>query len=56
MRVKLDENMDPSLADWLSARGHDAATVRGQGLSGTDDTRGLLGVPPGATHARHLRS
>ncbi len=37
MKDKLDENMDVRLMDLLAARGHDAATVVGQRLTGTED-------------------
>ena len=37
MRLKLDENIDARLALVLRGAGHDAMTVREQGLHGTDD-------------------
>jgi|SRR4029077_8160497 predicted nuclease of predicted toxin-antitoxin system len=37
MRVKLDENIDERLAVLLRDAGHDASTVREQGLHGTVD-------------------
>jgi predicted nuclease of predicted toxin-antitoxin system len=37
MRFKLDENLDPRLASWLSEGGHNVETVLGEGLSGRND-------------------
>lgn len=37
MRLKLDENIDARLAVALRGAGHDAITVREQGLHGTDE-------------------
>jgi predicted nuclease of predicted toxin-antitoxin system len=37
MRLKLDENIDARLAVLLRQAGHEAATVRDQGLHGTAD-------------------
>ena len=37
MKFKLDENMPIELAAILSDRGHDTATVSGEGLTGADD-------------------
>jgi predicted nuclease of predicted toxin-antitoxin system len=37
MRLKLDENIDARLAVLLRQAGHEASTVRDQGLSGTAD-------------------
>lgn len=37
MRIKLDENIPLSLAGWLRNTGHDADTVRQEGLTGKDD-------------------
>jgi predicted nuclease of predicted toxin-antitoxin system len=39
MQLKLDENLDVKLADWLATRGHDAKTVRDERLSGAPDER-----------------
>jgi predicted nuclease of predicted toxin-antitoxin system len=38
MKLKLDENVDARLAEVLRDAGHDAVTVREQGLHGSDDT------------------
>ena len=37
MRIKLDENLDARLAEILQRAGHDALTVREQGLLGIAD-------------------
>ena len=37
MRLKLDENLDVSLAHWLVSMGHDAMTVRDEQMSGASD-------------------
>lgn len=37
MRIKLDENVDARLAMLLRDAGHDANTVREQGLHGMED-------------------
>ncbi len=37
MRIKLDENVDERLAVLLRDAGHDANTIREQGLHGTED-------------------
>ncbi len=37
MRIKLDENIPSSLADWLRDAGHDADTVQQEGLAGKND-------------------
>jgi predicted nuclease of predicted toxin-antitoxin system len=37
MKFKLDENLPREIADALLARGHDADTVHGEGLSGAED-------------------
>lgn len=37
MRLKLDENLDVSLAVWLASMGHDAKTVRDEQMSGASD-------------------
>lgn len=37
MRIKLDENIPASLAEWLRNVGHDADTVPQEGLSGQSD-------------------
>lgn len=37
MKLKLDENLDVRLAVILRQAGHEAATVRDQGLAGIDD-------------------
>jgi len=37
MNLKLDENLGAAVAELLRAAGHDAETVRGQGLAGADD-------------------
>lgn len=37
MRIKLDENIPSSLADWLRDAGHDADTVQQEGLTGKSD-------------------
>jgi len=37
MRIKLDENVDTRLAMLLRDAGHDANTVREQGLHGMED-------------------
>jgi predicted nuclease of predicted toxin-antitoxin system len=37
VRVKVDEDLPRQIADLLIARGHDAATVFGQGWQGTPD-------------------
>ena len=37
MRFKLDENLDPRLAPLLAEGGHEADTVRDEGLGGTSD-------------------
>jgi hypothetical protein len=34
-RVKVDENLPRQIANLMAARGHDAATVVGQGWQGT---------------------
>src|SRR5947209_4858311 len=39
MRLKLDENLDVSLASWLDSLGHDAKTVRDEQMSGASDER-----------------
>lgn len=36
-RVKVDEDLPRQIADMITARGHDAATVVGQGWQGTAD-------------------
>ena len=36
-RVKIDEDLPRQIADLAGARGHDAATVVGQGWQGADD-------------------
>ena len=38
MKFKVDENLPEDLAQDLIASGHDADTVRGEGLVGADDT------------------
>lgn len=37
MKWKLDENLPSELADDLRAAGHDADTVLGESIAGTDD-------------------
>ena len=37
MKFKIDENLPIELAELLSAAGHDAVTVRAEGLQGSDD-------------------
>jgi predicted nuclease of predicted toxin-antitoxin system len=37
MKLKLDENLDERLADRIARAGHDASTVRRQGLGGAKD-------------------
>lgn len=37
MRIKLDENIPSSLADWLRDASHDADTVHQEGLTGKND-------------------
>jgi predicted nuclease of predicted toxin-antitoxin system len=37
MRLKLDENLDASLAAWLTSLGHDATTIRDEQMSGASD-------------------
>ena len=37
MKLKLDEHLGASSRDWLVGAGHDALTVRDQGLQGTPD-------------------
>ncbi len=37
MRFKHDENLHPDRAEFLAKRGHDACTVRSQGLKGHPD-------------------
>jgi predicted nuclease of predicted toxin-antitoxin system len=37
MRFKVDENLPVEVAALLTDRGHDAATVRAQGLAGASD-------------------
>lgn len=37
MRFKLDENLPQALAEMLRSAGHDATTVREEGIGGTDD-------------------
>jgi len=37
MKLKLDENLDARLVSVLYRAGHEAATVRDQGLTGVDD-------------------
>ena len=37
LRFKLDENLDPKLANCLESAGHGAATVVAQGLRGSSD-------------------
>jgi predicted nuclease of predicted toxin-antitoxin system len=37
MRLKLDENLDVSLAVWLESLGHNAKTVRDEQMSGASD-------------------
>jgi predicted nuclease of predicted toxin-antitoxin system len=37
MRLKLDENLDVSLAVWLESLGHDAETIRDEQMSGASD-------------------
>jgi predicted nuclease of predicted toxin-antitoxin system len=39
MKLKLDENLGRRVADLFRAAGHDAVTVRGQGLAGHPDRR-----------------
>ncbi|HKO57927.1 MAG TPA: DUF5615 family PIN-like protein [Thermoanaerobaculia bacterium] len=34
MRLKLDENLDTRLAEWLASLGHDTHTVRDEQLGG----------------------
>jgi len=43
MKLKLDENVHRQIAPLLIAFGHDATTVVGEGLAGTDD-EGLAAV------------
>lgn len=38
MRFKVDENLHDDVATLLTSHGHDAHTVHGEGLRGTDDT------------------
>ncbi|MCY2951589.1 MAG: DUF5615 family PIN-like protein [Planctomycetota bacterium] len=38
MRFKIDENVHPEVAGYLSEQGHDALTVWDEGLRGTADT------------------
>lgn len=37
MRLKLDENLDVSLAAWLTSLGHDTTTIREEQMSGASD-------------------
>lgn len=37
MRLKLDENLDVRLAEWLSSKGHDVETIRSESLSAASD-------------------
>jgi len=39
MKFKIDENLHPDIADILRHHGHDAITVRDQGLRGSGDAR-----------------
>jgi len=39
MKLKLDENLGHRIAEFFRAAGHDAVTVKGQGLAGYPDRR-----------------
>jgi predicted nuclease of predicted toxin-antitoxin system len=39
MKLKLDENLGHRIAEFFRAAGHDAVTVKGQGLAGHPDRR-----------------
>ena len=39
MRFKIDENLHPEVAEMLNDNGHDAVTVWGEGLGGSEDSR-----------------